>query len=171
MTATTRPAGTRPTRIIGSLREEDGRGVIHIEDVYPTDIDDLWAAVSNPARLARWLVVAEGDFSIGGSFTAKFTSGWEGTGRVDVCEAPHHILVTSFDGDDATVMEATLTTEGDGTRLVIEERGLDLDEYPDHGSGWQAHFEDLGDYLAGREKADWETRWRALTPAYRAMVQ
>jgi uncharacterized protein YndB with AHSA1/START domain len=165
---------TSPTtpRILGSLREENGRGVVHLEDVYPTDIDDLWSAVSEPERLKRWLVEVSGDTSAGQTFAARFTSGWDGRLRVDVCDAPHNLLVTAFDDEYSTetVMEATLTPEGAGTRLVIEERGLPLDYYADHGSGWQAHFEDLAAYLAGDEASDWEARWKSLTPSYRKMV-
>jgi hypothetical protein len=70
-------------------------------------------------------------------------------------------------GEDETVMEAELVSEGDQTRLVIEERGLPLDELAGHGAGWQAHVEDLAAYLAGREPLDWRTRWTELTPSYR----
>ena len=158
------------TRILGTLRTEDGRGVIHMEDVYPTDIDDLWSAISDPARLARWLVDIEGDAGVGNTIGVHFTSGWDGTLRVDACAAPHSLIVTASDGDGETVMEATLTPEGDGTRLVVEERGLPLDEYVGHGSGWQAHFEDLGSYLAGRDVSNWHERWVELTPSYQALV-
>jgi uncharacterized protein YndB with AHSA1/START domain len=159
-------------RILGSLREENGRGVIHVEDVYPTDIDDMWSAISEPERLKRWLVDVEGDTTIGGSFTARFTSGWEGNGRVDVCDAPHRLVVTMSDGGaDETVTEATLTAEGAGTRLVIEERGLPLEEYAGHGSGWQAHIEDLALYLAGKQTTNWIDRVRELSPTYRRMAE
>ena len=44
----------RVRRILGSLRSADGTGVVRIEDRYDTDIDDLWSALTDPARLARW---------------------------------------------------------------------------------------------------------------------
>jgi uncharacterized protein YndB with AHSA1/START domain len=161
--------GATEPRILGSLREADGRGIIHVEDVYPTDIDDLWSAISQPARLSRWLVTIEGDISIGGSFTASFTSGWEGPGRVDVCDPPHRLVITTFGNPDETVMEATLTPEGTGTRLVIEERGILLEDALYHGAGWQAHIEDLALYLAGKETSNWEHRWKQLVPLYREL--
>jgi uncharacterized protein YndB with AHSA1/START domain len=161
---------TTDTRVLGSLREADGRAVIHVEDVYPTDIDDMWSAISEPERLKRWLVTIEGDTSIGGSFTASFTSGWEGTGRVDVCDAPHRLRVTTFGNPNTTVMEATLTPEGDGTRLVIEERGILLEDALFHGAGWQAHIEDLALYVAGKDTSNWEDRWKELVPVYRTMT-
>ena len=159
-------------RILGSLRAEDGRGVVHMEDTYATDIQDLWSALTEPARLKRWIADVEGDISVGGEFRARFTSGWEGTGTVVLCDAPRRLVVATHSAeDDETTMEATLTVDGNGTRLVIEERGLPLDEYPAHGSGWQAHFEDLASYLAGAVPSDWSERWRELNPTYERMAE
>lgn len=159
------------TRILGSLREENGAGVVHVEDVYDTNIEDLWSAITEPARLARWIVTVDGDVSVGGEFSATFTSGWQGVGRVDVCNAPHHLQVTTWSDDDAPgVIEATLVEEDAGTRLIIEESGLPLDVYFYHGSGWQVHIEDLAAYLAGRETSDWGARARELSGAYRELA-
>jgi uncharacterized protein YndB with AHSA1/START domain len=155
--------------VVGTLRAVDGSGVVRMEDRYDTDIDDLWSALTDPPRLARWLADIEGDLRVGGEFHASFTSGWEGPGRVDVCEPPRHLRVTMApgQGDDETVIEAELVSAGDQTRLVIEERGLPLDELATHGAGWQAHVEDLAAHLAGRRRVDWRTRWTELTPSYR----
>jgi uncharacterized protein YndB with AHSA1/START domain len=160
------------TRILGSLREENGAGVVHVEDVYNTTIDDLWSAITDPARLARWLVTVDGHLAVGGEFTATFTSGWEGVGRVDVCRAPHQLQVTTWSDEDAPgVIDATLVEETGGTRLIIEENGLPLDTYYYHGSGWQTHIEDLAAYLAGRDTSDWGARARELSPIYRQMAE
>jgi uncharacterized protein YndB with AHSA1/START domain len=153
--------------LVGSLRAVDGKAVVCMEDAFDTDIDDLWSALTDPERLARWIAKVEGDLRLGGEFRARFTSGWEGPGRVDVCDPPRRLLVTmSQDEDDETVIAAELVPDGDQTRLVLEERGLPLDEAAAHGAGWQAHFEDLAAHLAGRPRADWRTRWTELTPAY-----
>ena len=43
-------------QVLGSMRRiDDTRGAVRVEDVYDTDIADLWAAVTEPARLARWI--------------------------------------------------------------------------------------------------------------------
>ncbi len=81
------------TRILGSLRSADGTGVVRIEDRYDTDIDELWSALTEPRRLARWIAEVEGDLRPGGQFRARFTSGWQGTGRVEACEPPRRLLV------------------------------------------------------------------------------
>ena len=49
------------TRILGSLRSADGAGIVRIEDRYDTDIDDLWLAITDPDRLARWFGEVDGD--------------------------------------------------------------------------------------------------------------
>jgi uncharacterized protein YndB with AHSA1/START domain len=156
------------TRITGALRSIDGRGVVRIEGSYDTDIDDLWSALTDPQRLARWIAEVEGDLHLGGVFRATFTSGWEGPGRIDACDPPRHLLLTMTPGrEEETVIEAVLGADGDQTTLVVEERGLPLEELAAHGAGWQAHLEDLVAHSAGREPTDWRTRWNELTPSYR----
>src|SRR5215204_3169154 len=124
-------------RIVGTLRAEAGKGVVRMEDSYETDIDDLWSAVTDPSRLARWVAEVDGDLHVGGEFRARFTSGWDGTGRVEVCEPPRLLLVTLSPGqENTTAIEARLFADADQTRLVIEERGLPLDELAEHGAGW-----------------------------------
>ena len=77
MTSNARGGG----RILGSLRSADGKGIVRMEDRFDTDIDDLWSALTDPRRLARWLGEVEGDLRLGGEFRAHFfTSGWEGRG-------------------------------------------------------------------------------------------
>ena len=171
MTGDDRPG----TRIIGSLRSADGSGVVRIEDRYDTDIDDLWSALIDPSRLARWYGEVEGDLRLGGEFRARVhASGWEGTGRVDVCEPPRRLQVTSKDPDEPyeEVIEATLTADGGQTLLVIEASGMPLDKIPFYGAGWQIHAEDLGAHIAGR--AEWvdggKARWDALVPHYRDLA-
>jgi uncharacterized protein YndB with AHSA1/START domain len=159
---------TRAGAVVGSLRAVDGKAVIRMEDRFDTAADDLWSALTEPHRLARWIARVEGELRLGGEFRASFTSSWEGPGRVDVCEPPRRLLLTMSPGqDDQTVIEVELIPDGEQTRLVVEERGLPLDAAAAHGAGWQAHIEDLTRYLAGETPADWHTRWLELIPAYR----
>jgi uncharacterized protein YndB with AHSA1/START domain len=160
-------------RMVGNVRALDGRGVVRMEDRYKTDIDDLWSALTNPERLARWIADVHGALHVGGEFHARFTSGWDGPGRVDVCEPPRFLQLTLCPGqEDETVIEAHLVAQSDQlTRLVIEERGLPLDELAVHGAGWQAHVEDLSAYLAGHASIDWPNRWAELRPSYQALAE
>ncbi len=81
-------------RILGSLRSADGKGIVRMEDRYDTDIDDLWSALTDPGRLARWIGEVEGDLRPGGEYrTHFFASGAKSTGRVEVCEPPKRLLL------------------------------------------------------------------------------
>jgi uncharacterized protein YndB with AHSA1/START domain len=157
-------------RILGTMRRiDERRGAVHVEDVYDTDIGDLWSAITQPDRLARWIAAVEGDFRVGGIVQTRFTSTWEGPGRIDICDPPNRLLVTMEPGtDDEAVIEAVLTSEGERTRLVVEERGLPVEPLYKHGAGWQAHLEDLSRYLAGGQ-SNWKARWTELIPAYEAL--
>ena len=162
------PQGTGTGTVVGSLRAVDGKAAVRMEDDFDTDAKDLWTAVTDPQRLARWVAQVDGDLRLGGAFQATFTSGWEGPGRVDVCEPPRRLVVTMSPGQyDQTVIEVELVPADDQTRLILEERGLPLNEAAAHGAGWQAHVEELAAHLAGRPAADWQTRWAELTPTYR----
>jgi uncharacterized protein YndB with AHSA1/START domain len=164
MTSSTPPG----TRILGSLRAAGGKGVVRMEDRYDTGIDDLWQALTDPRRLARWLGEVEGDLRLGGEFHRRFlASGAEGTGRVDACEPPRHLLLTMDPGQpDEHVIEATLAADGGQTILVVEERGMPLSQVAAYGAGIQVHVEDLAAHVVGRERCDADARWGELQPAY-----
>jgi uncharacterized protein YndB with AHSA1/START domain len=160
-------------RILGSLRSEDGKGVVRMEDRFNTDIDDLWSALTDPRRVARWYGQLEGDLRPGGQFRLLVHgSGWEGTGRVEACEPPRRLAVTTKELDEQSEnsLEATLTADGDQTILVIEARGMPLDKLPFYGVGWQIHVEDLAAHIAGHDWSDDGARWTELVPAYQDLA-
>jgi uncharacterized protein YndB with AHSA1/START domain len=161
------------TRILGSLRSADGKGVVRMEDRYDTEIDDLWSALTDPRRLARWMGKVEGDLRLGGEFRARFfASGWEGTGRVAACEPPRRrLLLTMRPGQaDEHVIEVTLAADGDQIILVWEERAMPLDQLAAYGAGIQVHVEDLAAHLGGRERCDADARWNELLPVYQDLA-
>jgi len=178
MTSNARPG----TRILGSLRSADGKGIVRIEDRYDTDIDDLWSALTDPARLARWHGQVEGDLRPGGQFRLYIAADdIESTGCVEACEPPRRLLVTTRETDESYLrgngvppfdetLEATLTADGDQTILVIEVQGMPLDKIAFYGTGWQIHAENLAAHIAGRERRDTEARWNELIPPYQDLA-
>jgi uncharacterized protein YndB with AHSA1/START domain len=178
MTSNASPA----SRLLGSLRSADGKGVVRIEDRYDTDIDDLWTALTDPARLARWYGQVEGDLRPGGQFRLHVDdAGIDATGRVEACEPPRRLLVMNRETDESyqggegvppfdESIEAMLTADGDQTILVLEVRGMPLDKIAFYGVGWQVHAENLGAYLAGRERPDADARWGELVPPYQDLA-
>ena len=178
MTGNARPGA----RILGSLRSADGKGVVRMEDRFDTDIDDLWSALTDPPRLARWYGQVEGDLRPGGQFRLHVEDAdTDSTGRVDACEPPRRLRVTTRETDESYLrgsgvppydetIEAMLTADGDQTILVIEVQGMPLDAVAFYGAGWQIHAENLAAYIAGRERGDTEARWDELVPPYRDLA-
>jgi len=169
MTSNARP----DTRILGSLRSEDGKGVVRMEERFDTDVDDVWSALTDPERLARWYGEVEGDLRLGGEYRARlFSSGWEGTGRIEACEPPRRLLVSAKEPDavEGGLIEVTLAADGGGTTLVWEERGMPMEMIAGYGAGIQIHVEDLGAHLAGQGRVDAHSRFGELHTAYKALA-
>lgn len=164
MTTTTQP-------LLSSIIQYGERVTIRVEDVYPTTIDELWDAVTVPDRLARWVATVTGDTAVGGSFHARFTSTWDGPGRVESCDPPHgYVLVMEPGSPDETRISVRLSEADDGTRLVVEDAGIPAAEQLAHGAGWQVHLEDLRSMLEGRDPEPWRPRWQQLMPVYQAQL-
>ena len=99
-----------------------------MEDRYDTDIDDLWSALTDPQRLARWLGEVDGDLRQGGEFRARyFASGWEGTGRVEVCEPSRRLLVLTKDADEPGEHAIEVTLAAEGTEGALTSEGVVVD--------------------------------------------
>jgi uncharacterized protein YndB with AHSA1/START domain len=95
------------TRILGSLRSADGKGVVRMQERFDTDIDEVWSALTDPRHLARWYGEVAGDLRLGGEYRFYvFASGSEGSGRVDACEPPRRLLLAHGLGQpDVKVIE------------------------------------------------------------------
>ena len=167
------------SRILGTLQSAEGAGVVRVEDRYDTDVEDLWEALTDPARLARWYGRVDGDLRPGGRIRTYIeASDVESTGRVEACDPPRRLLVTTRETDESHErgegvppydgsIEVTLDPVGGRTDLVIEVRGMPLHSIAFFGAGWQIHAEHLADHVRGRlQHEDVEARWSELVPSY-----
>ncbi len=70
------------------------------------------------------------------------------------------------DQPEEQALEVTLTTDGNQTIVVWEERGMPVAYLAGYGAGIQVHVEDLAAHLAGRERCDPDARMAELFHAY-----
>lgn len=170
-------------RILGSLHSTtDGQGVVRVEDRFAAPIEEVWSAITEPPRLAQWHSQVKGELRLGGTFHIYVEADdWEGVGRVLACEAPQLLVITTRESDESwrkgqgvppfdSTLRATLAAAGVQTTLGVEVTGLPLEPLAFFGVGWQIHLENLGAYLAGRERGDTEARWDQLIPAYQDLA-
>lgn len=171
---------TEDARLLSTLGSAEGRGVVRIVERFSTGIDDLWSAITEPRRLARWWGRVEGDLQVGGTFA--LSAEWDGGGRVDACEAPRHLHVTVRESDESyrrgngvppfdSSIDAALVADGDETILRLEVRGMPLEKIAFYGVGWQVHVEHLRAHLTGTDLGDTEARWQELLPHYLELAE
>jgi uncharacterized protein YndB with AHSA1/START domain len=125
-------------------RIDDTYGVLRVSSRFATSPEELWDALTNPARLARWIGTVDGNLVVGGTIHSAFTSGWEGDSIIEQCQAPELLVMSSTDVDGAVArLTARIAADGDGSILTIEDSGLTLAELHFHTAGWAIHPEDL----------------------------
>jgi uncharacterized protein YndB with AHSA1/START domain len=144
------------TGIHGSLHSDDGAAVVHLTAHYDSAVDDVWSALSEPVRLARWFANVSGDLQTGGDFTAYvLVSAWDGHGRINTCVPQETLSVTLWEVEGVEhVVSAQLTAIETRTTLAIVVRGVPMEFLWAYGAGWHAHLDDLGAHLSGRDRAE-----------------
>jgi uncharacterized protein YndB with AHSA1/START domain len=136
------------------------RRTITFERRYDAPPAEVWSALTEPERLARWLAPAE----IGDSVRIDFGNDVV-TGRVLVRDEPHVLEYEwRFTGEEESVVRFELLAAADGTLLRLEHRRLAPEHALGYSAGWHAYLEDL---LTGR-RSPWDDRFAELLPLYRS---
>jgi len=168
MTGTTRPAS--PQSPLTALVPVGDTLHAVAERTYRAPRADVWAAWTEPDRLARWLGTPSGDLAPGGAYRLVLGDGEDElvTGTVLACEPPARLVATWVlpDGSSSEV-EVTFDEHADGTLLRLEHRGLPANQTRGYAAGWHVYADDLGALLAGERPAGtWEERFDAVLPTY-----
>jgi uncharacterized protein YndB with AHSA1/START domain len=139
-------------------REHQGKPahVVIASRLYPTDVADLWDAVTNPERIPRWFLPITGELREGGRYQLQGNAG----GSITRCEKPTAFDVTWEFGGGMSWVSVRLTEEAKGTRLTLEHlvHAADVEEFwakygpGATGVGWDGGFFGLGRHLeTGRD--------------------
>ncbi|GGL85615.1 SRPBCC family protein [Nakamurella endophytica] len=152
----------------GFVEVGDDGTVARFRRRFATTADDLWSALTDPERLARWYTAVSGDLRPGGTVRMHWPDGQVQDIEVVTCRPPE-LLVTRWTLDDGPLGEVTvvLRPDGDGCVLDLEHRGLPPMQAAGYAAGWHAHLAGLSAHLTG-SAADWDTEFAAALPRYRA---
>ena len=147
-------------REVGSGQIEAGEGhTVRIRRTYNAPIDDVWDALTNPARIGRWFLPISGDFRLGGTYQFEGNAG----GTIQSCERPNRLLVTWVYGDTSdpasvSEVEVRLTPTGnEATDVQLIHTAVVPEEMWDQfgpgavGVGWEGGVLGLELHLQGRE--------------------
>ena len=100
-------------------------------------IEDVWAAVTEPERLARWIGTWDGDPTEGSVHFRMLFEGEEHAGEtmeIRVCEPPRRLHVTSHAGDETWLLELDLTHADGVTTLTFCQPGVTAEQVGGVGS-------------------------------------
>lgn len=139
----------------GRIEQRDGVHVLVQTREFRAPIEDVWAAVTEPERLARWIGTWTGDPESGSvRFAMTFEGQEEGdTMTIRVCEPPYRLHVTSQVGDDQWLLELDLTHADGVTTLTFTQPGLPVDMAGAVAAGWDYYLDRLVDTMSGTDPA------------------
>ena len=112
-------------------REGQSARAVTLSRSFATTVDDLWDAVTNGERIARWFSPVSGDLQLGGRYQLEGNAGGEITG----CEPPSHFELTwEFYG--VSWVEVRVADGGDGSaRLTLSHIAHLSDHWDQYGPG------------------------------------
>jgi uncharacterized protein YndB with AHSA1/START domain len=136
-------------------------GGVRVQRRYDATPGELWAALTDPASLGRWLApAARVEPREGGAFQLDFPAASTArmNGRVRAVEPGRLLEVEwNYPGEPASLVRFEIEEEDGGTRLVVDHRGLERAVATGYGEGWQRHLEQLRGILGlGEVRAEGE---------------
>jgi uncharacterized protein YndB with AHSA1/START domain len=148
------------TRAVGTDKLPAGDAqVVTLSRGYSAEVEDVWDAITDPERIARWFLPVSGDLRLGGTYQLEGNAG----GEIRACEPPHRLLLTWIFGEppgpeDSSLVEVRLESDPDGgTTLTLVHTAVVPPEMWDQfgpggvGVGWDLAVIGLTAHLAGIE--------------------
>ncbi|WP_405801412.1 SRPBCC domain-containing protein [Streptomyces sp. NBC_01506] len=158
-----------PTPTGRLLRTPEGVDLV-LTRAFALPVEEVWAAVTEPARTARWFGPWEGDGAPGGTARVRMVfeeqEPWIEL-RVEACEAPYRLVVSTADEAGAWNLELKLagTSAGavdvpGGTEIQLIQHRESAAGLGEIGAGWEV-LPGHAPRLTGRHPA---ARVRGLLP-------
>jgi uncharacterized protein YndB with AHSA1/START domain len=172
MTTTHQP---RPT---GRREQRHGETFLVFERTFRAPIEDVWAAVTESDRLARWIGEWTGDPSTG-SVTFRMTAEGDDVADetiwVDECDPPRRVVMRSAQPVEPELLWAWEIdlTEADGTTTLTFAQGVtDVELAESVGPGWDYYLDRMVLAETGGDLAvvDFDDYYPAFKDHYRAQL-
>jgi uncharacterized protein YndB with AHSA1/START domain len=149
--------------------QADGRQRLEFHRSWPDPVEDVWSALTEPDRMARWIGTYDGERAVGGTGTFTMTHEQEPAGEpmaIEECDPPQR-LVVSWVGQEDWRLEVDLWEEGG--RAVLRFRqvfaaGVDV---ADFAGGWHWYLDKFDAEVTGAAgPGDWDTFSAGLGDTY-----
>jgi len=152
--------------------EDDGRQRLEFRRSWPDPIDDVWAALTEPERLARWIGAYEGTRGTGGTGTFFMTQeeGEHSGSPMSIveCDPPRRLVVQwAQQGTFAWRIDLDLWVEGGRTQLRFVQLFPADTDVADMAMGWHWYLDKFAAELGGPPApTDWNSFTAEVGPAY-----
>ena len=130
----------------GRIETVDGVRRLLIEREFRAPIEDVWAAVTEPERLVRWIGTISGDPATGHvlfAMTAEGEDAPEEDMEIRECTPPRRLAVTSQAGEEHWLLELDLVEHDGVTTLTFTQPGIDPAIADSVGPGWEYYLDRL----------------------------
>jgi uncharacterized protein YndB with AHSA1/START domain len=149
---------------------DDGSRRVEFRRSWPDPIEDVWSALTEPDRLARWIGVYEGERRPGGTGTFAMThEEGDSTGQpttIVECDPPRR-LVIEWPEASSQMGRIDLDTENGRTVLRFVQLFPAATEVADWAMGWHWYLDRLASEVDGSTPpTDWDAFLAEVGPAY-----
>ncbi|RZT83815.1 uncharacterized protein YndB with AHSA1/START domain [Pseudonocardia sediminis] len=134
--------------------ERGDQVAVRLERTYSAGVEDVWDALTDPERLARWFLPVSGDLEVGGRFATEGNA----DGEILRCDRPSTLVLT-WGGPESVVTVELAAPDADSTVLTLD-HSVAATLVPDSGGalyvgpGWDDAFLALGLHLRGTDLGD-----------------
>ncbi len=141
---------------------------------YRADIEDVWASVTETERTARWFGEWKGDAAPGRTVQLRMT--YEGENppwmdvRIDACEPPHRLLVSTTDEAGVWNLELLLTHADGRTELRLVHHLTGTEGLGEVGPGWEYYLDMLTAARDGSPRPDFDDYYPAMKPYFEGLA-
>jgi uncharacterized protein YndB with AHSA1/START domain len=160
------------TEQLGTVRADGNLMALRFERRYDASPDEVWAAMTEPESIGRWLFAeAVLEPRVGGDFRLRWDEN-EAGGSVLVWEPPRLLEVEWNEADLRSILRVEIIAAEKGATLALEHRNITPKAAIGMGAGWHAHLEALSELLSGRDASSerWWPRFEELRPTYEELV-
>ncbi|BCB91305.1 SRPBCC family protein [Phytohabitans suffuscus] len=157
----------------GRLFRTDTGADLVLTRTFRAPAEDVWASLTEPERTARWFGPWEGQAAPGRSVKVQlaFEEGapWMDV-RVEACEAPRRLELSSVDESGTWRTELLLSDVDGGTELRFVHHLDGAEGIAEVGPGWEFYLDLLVAAREGRPPVSFDDYYPAQKPYYEGLT-
>ncbi len=132
-------------------------------------IEDVWTSLTDSTSTARWFGPWEGEAAPGKTVRIQMVhekgAPWTNA-RIDECDAPKHLALTTLSDYGNWRLEMTLAQQGDTTELTFVHHLTDRTGAGEIGPGWEYYLDNLVAARAGEALPSFDDYYPAQKAFY-----